>query len=92
MTASQQGHLSEYTDGRYARPGWRHVPRLGSVRAGVHVALAQPGEPGNAFSKTPQTLLVQDQNGYWAGFFPGVQEGALYRFWVVGWGSEGLQT
>ena len=36
-------------------------------------------------------LLVRDQHGYWAGFFPGVTDGTQYRFWVVGTGGKGFK-
>jgi len=32
--------------------------------------------------------LVRDASGYWSGLFPGVRDGAQYRFWVVGAGGE----
>jgi 1,4-alpha-glucan branching enzyme len=38
-----------------------------------------------------RTLLIKDAQGYWAGFIPGVADGAQYRFWVVGAGSEGFK-
>ena len=36
-------------------------------------------------------LLVRDANGYWAGFFPGVTDGDLYRFYVVGRRGPGFK-
>ena len=34
---------------------------------------------------------MKDANGYWAGFVPGIKDGDLYRFYVVGTGSEGFK-
>jgi 1,4-alpha-glucan branching enzyme len=34
-------------------------------------------------------LLVKNADGYWAGFLPGVGDGAPYKFYVRGEGSEG---
>jgi 1,4-alpha-glucan branching enzyme len=58
----------------------------------VYIALNQPaGSLPAAFPKNPSDLLVKDANGYWGGFVPGIQDGALYRFYVVGTGSEGFK-
>jgi len=43
------------------------------------------------WKKNDHDLLVKDTAGYWAGFFPGVADGAEYRFWVVGHGGEGFK-
>ena len=43
------------------------------------------------FPKNPSNLLVKDSDGYWGGFVPGVKDGDLYRFYVVGTGSEGFK-
>ena len=34
---------------------------------------------------------MKDANGFWAGFVPGIKDGDLYRFYVVGTGSEGFK-
>jgi 1,4-alpha-glucan branching enzyme len=39
--------------------------------------------------QTPDRLLVNDGNGYWAGFQAGAQEGDLYQIYVTGTGSVG---
>lgn len=58
----------------------------------VYIVLNQPTRnPSAAFPKKPSDLLVKDANGYWGGFVPGVQDGDLYRFYVVGTGSEGFK-
>ena len=46
--------------------------------------------PGG-WKKNDHDLLVRDSNGYWAGVFPGVGDGDLYRFWIVGNGGEGFK-
>ena len=55
----------------------------------VYLALNHPS--GTAYPKNPAELLVKDAGGYWGGFFPGVKDGDLYRFYVVGHGSEGFK-
>ena len=34
---------------------------------------------------------MKDADGFWAGFVPGIKDGDLYRFYVVGAGSEGFK-
>jgi 1,4-alpha-glucan branching enzyme len=57
----------------------------------VYVVLGTPGGEPSAWAKDPNALLVKDENGFWGGFLPGVQDGNLYRFYVVGTGSEGFK-
>jgi 1,4-alpha-glucan branching enzyme len=58
----------------------------------VYIALKHPsGTPPEQFAKSPEDLLVKDSNGFWAGFIPGIKDGDLYRFFVVGTGSEGFK-
>ena len=42
-------------------------------------------------NKDDAHLLIKDDQGYWTGFFPGIIDGALYRFWIVGAGGEGFK-
>lgn len=54
----------------------------------VYVALggATPYQPD------PDDELVKDPaTGHWTGFFPGVADGAKYRFWVIGEQGEGFK-
>jgi 1,4-alpha-glucan branching enzyme len=45
---------------------------------------------GQTFAgQTPDRLLVNDGNGYWAGFQVGAEEGDLYQIYVTGTGSAG---
>jgi 1,4-alpha-glucan branching enzyme len=58
----------------------------------VYIALNYPkGTAGPAFPKNTGDLLVKDSKGFWTGFMPGVVDGGLYRFYVVGTGSEGFK-
>jgi 1,4-alpha-glucan branching enzyme len=58
----------------------------------IYLVLNDTGNDQPAhWSKNVADLLVKDARGYWGGFFPGVQENTLYRFWVVGEGSEGFK-
>ncbi|GAC1447988.1 MAG: alpha-amylase family glycosyl hydrolase [Isosphaeraceae bacterium] len=56
----------------------------------VHVMLhdLDPKKPGT-WKPDEGSRLVPDGRGYWAGFFPGVTDGAPYRLWTVGPGGEG---
>src|ERR1043166_1299646 len=58
----------------------------------VYIALGHPtGTAPGAFPKNAGDLLVKDANGYWAGFVPGIKDGDLYRFYIVGTGSGGFK-
>jgi len=54
----------------------------------VYVVRSDAGDNTPAgWSTNDGDLLVKDSLGYWGGFFPGVRDGDLYRFWVVGPGA-----
>jgi 1,4-alpha-glucan branching enzyme len=55
----------------------------------VYVVINQ--HPDATRVKDPDNLLIKDDYGYWGGFVAGVEEGDLYRFYVVGTGSEGYK-
>ena len=58
----------------------------------VYIALKQPtGTAPRRVCQNASDLLVKDANGFWAGFVPGMKDGDLYRFYVVGTGSEGFK-
>jgi 1,4-alpha-glucan branching enzyme len=57
----------------------------------VYVAINQAKQTPPSVLKNPDNLLEKDSNGYWGGFFSDVKEGDLYRFYVVGKGSEGFK-
>src|SRR5207302_3327088 len=57
----------------------------------VYLVAGSPGGLPNTYSKNPSELLVEDANGYWTGYFPGIKDGDLYRFYVIGQGSEGFK-
>ena len=57
----------------------------------VYIALQPGATAAAAFPKNAGDLLVKDANGFWAGFVPGIKDGDLYRFYVVGAGSEGFK-
>lgn len=58
----------------------------------VYVAVNHTGQNSSIDSlKSPENLLIKDANGYWGRFVPGVRAGDLYRFYVVGTGSEGFK-
>jgi len=53
----------------------------------VHLRL----NAGATWRPDDSNALVEDVDGYWGGFVPGVKDGDTYRFWVVGTGSTGLK-
>jgi 1,4-alpha-glucan branching enzyme len=57
----------------------------------VYVVRGAPGGLPNTYVRDPADLLVNDASGCWAGFVPGMGDGDLYRFYVVGTGSEGFK-
>lgn len=47
---------------------------------------------GGGQAPSPSDELVKDPpTGHWTGFFPGVVDGAKYRYWVEGPGGKGLK-
>jgi 1,4-alpha-glucan branching enzyme len=47
---------------------------------------------GGGQAPPPSDELVKDPaTGHWTGFFPGVSDGARYRYWVEGPGGQGLK-
>src|SRR3954467_11648501 len=58
----------------------------------VYIVLKhQAGTPPALFARDPEHLLTKDASGFWAGFVPGIKDGDLYRFYVIGTGSEGFK-
>jgi len=56
------------------------------------VYVAFPTAPDREpWPKPDAQLLRRDAQGNWGGFFPGVEDGDTYRFYVVGTGSEGFK-
>jgi 1,4-alpha-glucan branching enzyme len=45
----------------------------------------------NEWRRNESSLLVRDPNGYWCGNVSGAVEGDEYKFYVVGYGSEGFK-
>ena len=58
----------------------------------VYVALHGPGHPSpQAWAPGEDALLTRQDGGFWAGFFLGVGDGTLYRYWIDGPGGEGYK-
>src|SRR3954451_7433000 len=58
----------------------------------VYIVLKhQAGTPPALFAKDPDHLLTKDASGFWARFVPNINDGDLYRFYVIGTGSEGFK-
>src|SRR5258708_5044403 len=58
------------------------APRAQAVFISLNPNPAATGAPGEA------NRLVPDAHGFWAGFFPGVEDGDAYKFYVIGAGSQ----
>jgi 1,4-alpha-glucan branching enzyme len=92
MTASQE-HIDPTTPlGANLVPGGATFRTWAPMALEVYVALDDRGtNEQSVWEKNPDDLLVKDENGYWGGFFPDVEDGNEYRFYVVGMGSEGFK-
>lgn len=92
MAASQE-HLNSNTPlGANLVAGGATFRTWAPLAQEVYVALSEAESPTSAaYEKDPDELLVKDESGYWGGFFPGVEEGDEYRFYVVGTGTEGFK-
>jgi len=92
MPASQQHITSNTPLGATLIAGGATFRTWAPAAREVYIALNHlPGTLPAAFPKNPGDLLVKDSHGYWSGFVPGIQDGDLYRFYVVGTGSEGFK-
>ena len=92
MAASQLNVTSNTPLGATLVPGGATFRTWAPAALEVYIALGHPtGTAPGAFPKSPGDLLVKDGSGYWAGFVPGIEDGDLYRFYVVGTGSEGFK-
>jgi 1,4-alpha-glucan branching enzyme len=91
MPSSQHNITAQTRLGANLAPGGVTFRTWAPMAREVYVALKQPtGTAPMAFPKHPGHLLVKDGQGLWAGFVPGLKDGDLYRFYVVGTGSEGF--
>lgn len=92
MPASQL-HISAQTPlGANLVPGGATFRTWAPEASEVYIALKSPaGAAHTDFQKNPDDLLVKDAHDFWAGFVPGVRDGDLYRFYVVGKDGEGFK-
>ncbi|MBS0165044.1 MAG: alpha amylase C-terminal domain-containing protein [Nitrospira sp.] len=92
MATSQLNITANTPLGATVVPGGATFRTWAPMALEVYIALGHPtGTAPRAFPKRVADLLVKDAHGYWAGFVPGVKDGDLYRFYVVGTGSEGFK-
>ena len=92
MPASQSNITSSTPLGATLAPGGVTFRTWAPKALEVYIALKQPtGTVPAAFPKNSGDLLVKDAEDFWAGFVPGLKDGDLYRFYVVGTGSEGFK-
>jgi 1,4-alpha-glucan branching enzyme len=92
MPASQSNIIPNMPLGANLIPGGAIFRAWAPSAREVYLALKQhSGTPPAAFPKDPDNLLVKDAKGVWSGFVPGIKDGDLYRFYVVGTGSGGFK-
>src|SRR6267142_1046188 len=92
MPASQSNITSSTPLGATLAPGGVTFRTWAPEALEVYIALKQPtGTVPADIPKNPGDLLVKDGEDFWAGFVPGLKDGDLYRFYVVGTGSEGFK-
>ena len=92
MSASQLNISPRTPLGANLVPGGATFRTWAPLAREVYIVLKhQAGAPATLFAKDPDHLLVKDAAGFWAGFVPGIKDGDLYRFYVVGTGSEGFK-
>ena len=92
MPASQQHISSDTPLGANVTQGGVTFRTWAPQAREVYIALNHPaGTAPAAFAKDPSHLLVKDGKDLWGGFVPGLKHGDLYRFYVVGTGSEGFK-
>lgn len=92
MSASQQHVNSNTPLGANLVDGGATFRTWAPTAQEVYVTLHDPGTATpSMWQKNPNDALVNDGNGYWAGFFPGVKDGDEYRFYIVGTGTEGFK-
>jgi 1,4-alpha-glucan branching enzyme len=87
MPLSQQYLTTKIPMGANLRPEGATFRVWAPKAQGVHLL----GNFQGSADWTPgeHNRLIQDTDGYWAGFVPGVKEGDQYIFYVYGTGSEG---
>jgi 1,4-alpha-glucan branching enzyme len=91
MPASQQ-HIDGNTPmGARLTHGGATFRTWAPAALAVYLVRGRPGGLPTAYSKDTADLLLKDDRGYWSGFVPGFGQGDMYRFYVVGAGSEGFK-
>ncbi len=92
MPASQD-HITPSTPlGASLVPGGAAFRVWAPTAQAVHLVLQEPGkDPCETWQPSEADRLVRDDQGIWNGFFPGVEKGALYRFWTVGPSGQGCK-
>jgi 1,4-alpha-glucan branching enzyme len=92
MPASQLNITRNTPLGANLAPGGVTFRTWAPAAREVYIALNHPaGTAPDAYPKHATDLLAKDADGFWAGFVPGIKDGDLYRFYVVGTGSEGFK-
>lgn len=92
MAASQQFISSSTPLGANVVAGGATFRVWAPAAKEVYVVLDDEGHASPAhWQKNDADLMVRDANGYWSAYVSGVKEGTLYRFYVVGTGSEGFK-
>src|SRR5947209_7989438 len=92
MPVSQLNITADTPMGANLAPGGVTFRTWAPAARELYVALRHAtGTAAAAFEKSAGDLLLKHANGHWTGFVAGLRDGDLYRFYVVGTGSEGFK-
>src|SRR3954470_15746855 len=92
MPAAQDHVTPETPPGAHLVPGGATFKVWAPGALAVYLVWRRPDEPETVAQRPAEGFrLVRDEAGFWTGFFPGVTESSLYRFWTVGPGGEGFK-
>jgi 1,4-alpha-glucan branching enzyme len=92
VPASQDHVTPDIPPGARLVPGGATFKVWAPTAEAVYLVWHRPGAPKLGARRPGEDCrLVRDSGGHWTGFFPGVTDGSLYRFWTVGPGGEGYK-
>jgi 1,4-alpha-glucan branching enzyme len=88
-----QDHVKPDTPpGAHLAPGGAVFKVWAPAAEAVYLVWRRAGGPALAAQRPGEDCrLARGGDGYWTGFFSGVTDGSLYRFWTVGPGGEGFK-
>src|SRR5271168_1226657 len=84
MALSQSNITSNTPMGATLVPGGATFKIWGPLAQAVYLNGEFGGVANWSTNTNADLLLVKDATGYWTGFLPGVQDGDLYKYFVLG--------